>query len=132
MITKPTKYTPEFVKSELKAMLQEAIEERFVVIGQLFETRDYSLQRFSEWEHDFPEHPEISESIKKIKQIFENTINAGALTGKLNPTMTIFNLKNNYGWKDQTQTDLTTKGESLKTALVHFIDAKPDNNQHPE
>lgn len=33
-----------------------------------------------------------------------------------------FNLKNNFGWKDKTEQDLTTNGESLNTALVQFID----------
>lgn len=129
MITKPTTYTPEFVMSELNAMLEEVKNGDFLLIGQLFETRNYSQQRFSEWANDYPDHPEISETIKKIKQIFENTINHGALSGKLNATMTIFNLKNNYGWKDQTQTDITTGGKTLP-ALVQFIDDKPNNNQH--
>lgn len=30
----------------------------------------------------------------------------------------IFNLKNNYGWKDQTQTDFTSKGDKLGGVLI--------------
>ena len=34
----------------------------------------------------------------------------------------IFNAKNNFGWKDKTEQDVTTNGESLTPLLVRFID----------
>ena len=41
--------------------------------------------------------------IKEAKQKVEAQLEENALTGKGNSTFTIFNLKNNYGWKDQVE-----------------------------
>lgn len=38
--------------------------------------------------------------IKKAKQKVERQLEENALMGKANSTFTIFNLKNNYGWRD--------------------------------
>lgn len=38
-----------------------------------------------------------------------------------NQSGAIFNLKNNFGWKDKTETDLTSGGETLAPILVKFI-----------
>lgn len=112
--TRPIIYTEEFVKNEVEKILEEAMENKeLTVLGEIFENKAYSSQRFSEWAEKFKNNDEISESIKKIKDLFENRVNVGGLKNKLNPTMTIFNLKNNYGWKDKNETDITTKGESL-------------------
>lgn len=121
MITKPEKYTRKFVVKELKNLLMKARNEDLLIMGELFENKQYSAQRFSEWAEKFEKEVEISESIKKIKELFENRINKGALTGKLNPTMTIFNLKNNYGWKDKTDIDHTTKGKELPVPILGGI-----------
>lgn len=60
---------------------------------------------------DYEDKEEYSDTIKRAKdrihafaelRLFEN-----------NPTGVIFNLKNNFGWKDKTETDITTKGESI-------------------
>lgn len=114
MKTKPEKYTEEFVAYELATMLTELKENADVVIlGELFNDRDYSPQRFSEWEEKFKDHAEISESIKRIKSLLETRLNSGGLRGKLNPTMTIFNLKNNYGWKDKSEQEISNPDGSL-------------------
>jgi len=39
------------------------------------------------------------------------------MLGKANATFSIFNLKNNYGWKDKTEQDLTSGGEKIVTAI---------------
>lgn len=116
MITKPEVYTEEFVKKELADILVEISTNReYVVMGEIFENRAYSSQRFSEWAEKFKDNFEISESIKKIKDVFEYRVNIGGLKGKLNPAMSIFNLKNNYGWRDNRDIDITTKGESMNS-----------------
>lgn len=38
--------------------------------------------------------------VKKAKQKVEQQLEENALMGKSNSTFTIFNLKNNYGWRD--------------------------------
>ena len=45
--------------------------------------------------------------IKKAKQKVEKQLEENALTGKGNPTFTIFNLKNNYGWVDKQEQEIT-------------------------
>lgn len=125
MITKPVKYTPEFVLAECTAMIQEAQEDKeLLLIGQLFETRDYSAQRLSEWTTDFADNDQISESIKKIKELFENRINLGGLKGDLNSTMTVFNLKNNYGWRDKPEE--APKGDGMAELFSKLIDKLPN------
>lgn len=103
MITKPTKYTPEFVLQEVKSILSEVREDQNVYyLWQVFEKREYSLQRFSEWSNTFSLDEEISETIKKIKEILETRVVVGAMKKELHVTMTIFHLKNNYKWTDKT------------------------------
>lgn len=55
-----------------------------------------SLLNYSKDEQFFP-------TIKKAKQKVERQLEENALMGKANSTFTIFNLKNNYGWKDQVE-----------------------------
>lgn len=44
-----------------------------------------------------------------------------------NQSGAIFNLKNNFGWKDKTETDLTTGGDKLSPLMVQFIDGNSRN-----
>jgi len=60
---------------------------------------------------DYKEKDDYSYSIKKALQKCESAIEFGAMTGKLNPVFSIFNLKNNYGWKDKTEVDQNIKSE---------------------
>lgn len=54
---------------------------------------------------------EFINTIKEAKDIIENSWER-MLQGN-NVTGVIFNLKNNYGWKDRSETDVTTNGESI-------------------
>lgn len=42
-----------------------------------------------------------------------------------NATGAIFNLKNNFGWKDRTEQDITTGGETIFAPIVRIIDERP-------
>lgn len=55
-----------------------------------------SLLNYSKDKEFFP-------TIKKAKEKVEQQLEENALMGKANSTFTIFNLKNNYGWKDQVE-----------------------------
>lgn len=44
-----------------------------------------------------------------------------------NQSGAIFNLKNNFGWKDKTESDITSGGNSISPILVKFIDKETDN-----
>lgn len=101
MITRPKIYTQEFVSEECRKILEMVLEDKEIVyIGQVFEILPYPRQVYSTWAKDFRENREISDTIKRIDDILESRVNVGGLKGKLNSTMSIFNLKNNYGWKD--------------------------------
>lgn len=114
VITKPQKYTREFVLLELKDMHKQVLNDLGVFfIGQLFENRDYSRQRFSEWSNVYKKDSEISDIIKRIEELLETRLVTGGLTSALNPTLTIFTLKNKHSWKDKNETDLTSNGETL-------------------
>lgn len=72
---------------------------------------------------DYEDKEDFSDTIKKAKDKCHNYVENSLLTS--NPTGAIFNLKNNYGWKDKTETDITSGDQPLKTALVEFVD--PDD-----
>jgi len=106
MITKPTIYTEDFVLKELNDMVSELMADKDIyLMGDLFETRAYHQTRYGEWAKKFEGNHEISLSIKRVKDILEYRLNKRGLDGKSNPAMTIFNLKNNYGWKDKTEVE---------------------------
>ena len=114
METKPKTYTKEFVKDQVEKILGLVLADKDVVyIGEVFEELPYPRQTFSEWRKDFEDCSEISDTIDKIKEILETRVNVGGLKRKLDSSMTKFNLINNYKWKDKSETDVTTKGESL-------------------
>lgn len=63
---------------------------------------------------DYEERPEFSNTIKKAKLRCEQYVEQ-KLMGTGNATGAIFNLKNNYGWVDKTEQDITSKGEQINT-----------------
>jgi len=50
---------------------------------------------------------EFLDTIKRAKLRIENAKITGALKGKLNPTIVIFDLKNNHDHKDKTETEFS-------------------------
>lgn len=49
----------------------------------------------------------FSDTIMRAKQKMELDKSIGGLIGKYNSQFTMFDLKNNFGWKDKTETELT-------------------------
>ena len=60
---------------------------------------------------EYEERPEFVDTIKKAKVKCEAY--AETLLFSTTPTGTIFNLKNNYGWKDKTENEITNPDGSL-------------------
>lgn len=58
------------------------------------------------------ENAAFSNTIKKAKQIIHNYAEEFLFNGK-NSTGAIFNLKNNWGYVDRTETDITSKNKSI-------------------
>lgn len=71
----------------------------------------YYLDTTRETLSDYREKDAYSDSIKKAKQRCEIELEKNLIEGKVNPTGTIFNLKNNYGWRDRTEVENEHKGE---------------------
>lgn len=108
MITKPIIYTEEVVVKELADVLAEILEDKEILyIGEVFEKKAYPRENFSIWEKKYKDCNEIIHTIKRIREILESRVNIAGLKGKANPTMVIFNLKNNYNWKDKTEQELS-------------------------
>lgn len=60
---------------------------------------------------NYGERDSYSTLIKKAKQKVECQLEENALMGKSNSTFTIFNLKNNYGWKDNMELEAKAQGK---------------------
>lgn len=102
--TRPIKYTRAFVLEELTSMLlQTRSNSDIYLLGDLFESRDYHMNRFSEWTAKWSNDREIAGIIKKLKSIFEHRLVKKGLSGATQPAITIFTLKNHYGWKDKVE-----------------------------
>lgn len=52
------------------------------------------------WTEHYGDDADFRQSVSVIKNILEGRIVSGALRGNLDSFMATFNLKNNYGWKD--------------------------------
>ena len=70
---------------------------------------------------DEEKRPGYSDTIKAAKEVCYAYTEESLFMGK-NPSGSIFSLKNNYGWKDQTQTDLTSGGERIKIDVGSVLD----------
>jgi hypothetical protein len=126
MVTKPKIYTEEFVAEKVSEALEIIANDITIIfVGQLAEKTDWFYrQLWSEWRNDFADSARISETIKKVDSIIESRNVAGGINSKLNPTMVIFNLKNNYGWKDQQHIEQNQKN----TSRVEVEIMRPNEN----
>jgi len=121
------------LKFETKEILDEKINEYFKLCEdrgtQPFITElAFYLDTSRETLREYKERPEYVDSIKRALARCEMSLERNLIEGKVNPTGSIFNLKNNYGWRDKIEQDVTSNGESISPLLVRFIDAKDDRN----
>ena len=80
-----------------------------------------SLLNYSKDEQFFP-------TIKRAKEKVEQQLEENALMGKANSTFTIFNLKNNYGWKDNIEVEANTQGKVTIVNSLPKDDEDESNN----
>ena len=85
---------------------------------------------------DYEKDAKFSSTIKQAKQRVENWIEEKSLTGAINPTTAIFNLKNNFGWEDKRQVETADvskeKYESWLKENHKMLDVTPDTKQLEE
>lgn len=60
---------------------------------------------------DYEDKEEFSDTIKRAKDKIQNYLELNL--NSPSPTGTIFNLKNNYGWKDKTESEISNPDGSL-------------------
>ena len=120
-VGRPLKYTLEFCTNEILSFL-EIIEKdekfKFITWQDLVKGKPYSRQRISEWRTQFKDNKLFSDTLKKIEDELENRMFKLGLSNKANTALVIFWLKNNYGWKDKTEIDHTTKGDKIVNNLT--------------
>lgn len=117
----PKKYTRAFVTQEVESMLfQLQSNPSIFLLGELIEHRSYTHQRFSEWRSKFKDDEFIQDTMDKIKGILELRLNKQGLLGNLNSKMVVFNLINNYDWKNKTEVkqDVSMGPESWLSAIA--------------
>lgn len=127
-------YTLEFCEKETAELLDKlAWDENIITVAQLLSSKPYSQQRYYEWVKKYTKDrkdEEYSESIKekacKIIEIVEWRKQVWALTWKLNASFTIFDLKNNHGWKDKQEIDQTSRNINLDKDISQMTDAELD------
>lgn len=107
---RPRKYTKESFKKKVNKYFEEKDNEPFTVTGLgifLNLTRETMCQ--------YEKQEDFSDTIKVAKEKIEDYCVKQAMKGNINTTMAIFNLKNNFGWRD-------TQHIEQKSEIKHDID----------
>ena len=73
---------------------------------------------------NYADRDEFFNTIKDARAKVEARIESLSMQGKINPTMAIFNLKNNFGWRDQSQLDINA---DVRQDIVIDIEGLPDD-----
>lgn len=74
---------------------------------------------------DYARRAEYSDTIKKAREEVENCIEELSLIGVIEKTSAIFNLKNNFGWKDKDREEDKPKEEN-QHVIIKFTGAPSD------
>lgn len=71
-------------------------------------------------------------TIKRAKQFLESVVEEWAMSGRLNPASAIFNLKNNYWWKDKSEVWLTDKdgNDIIEKVNLHILTTPANATNH--
>lgn len=75
---------------------------------------------------NYQEKEEFFDTIKRAKTRIEANIEKGALLGIFNPTFSIFNMKNNFGWQDKQEIDTTT---SNRIEIINDLPSDVDEDK---
>ena len=83
---------------------------------------------------EYSERNEFTDTVKKAKARVQEYVEYALMAGKAHPSSAIFNLKNNYGWKDKTESEVTNTHLHLHgVAKASYQEAdKLDNQEYRE
>lgn len=82
----------------------------------------------------YKDKAEYSNAIKRARDLVERSVEEKLLSG-MPAAGIIFNMKNNFAWKDQSQLDVTTKGdkvfdsEAIKLAAKELLEKENDPSE---
>lgn len=115
--TNAEKWGEKEVLAELAEIEAEARKADCLWLGSALVARGLYKDIWRHWNKRYKRNAIVLRAIKRIDQIFEDKLYRGGLNGKHNATITIFGLKNNHGWVDKTETDITTGGNPLPSTV---------------
>lgn len=98
----------------------DAKDEPYLITG-LCLALECSRECLLEWDKDTGKYPKPEKAVQIIRHAklkCQNYAEKMLMSGKLNPTGAIFNLKNNYRWKDKSETDVTSNGKALESMPI--------------
>lgn len=121
---RPLKYTPEQINKKIDQYIKSCWRKKLDMYGNAIKDKEtgefvmeqykpYTLTGFAVFADtsretllEYENREEFLDSIKRIKDICYSYAEDSLFVGK-NPTGAIFNLKNNYGWKDKQEIETT-------------------------
>jgi len=130
---RPDKWSsPEELQTLLQSYFDKCDEENepYTITGlclHLGTTREV-LNNWGKDKNIHPKPPEMVAMIVEAKLRCEDWIVRKMLTGKANPIASIFNLKNNHGWKDKSELDTTSNGKQLGSIPITINMPKPNQD----
>lgn len=75
------------------------------------------------------EYPQFSYALEKVSRLQEHKLINGGMAGTYNSTMAKLMMSSNHGYKEKTESDLTTNGKDInQPILVKFVDDKTTDN----
>ena len=80
----------------------------------------YSLGMSTEALRNYEAKDGFLATVKGAKQRVEMAIEQSLMSGR-NATGAIFNLKNNFGWKDKSEQDITSSDGSLSPTVIRLV-----------
>jgi len=79
-----------------------------------------------QWSKD---HKEFSDAIKRAKECQENILVTNGLNDLYAQPFAVFTAKNVIGWRDKTETDITTAGGPLKIIITEDKSEKSEDDK---
>lgn len=101
------KWTVAEVKKKLAEIEAEAKKPTCLWLGSALVRVGLYRDIWAYWSEKFEKDEIVFRTIKQIEQIFEDRLFDKAAKGDLVASVAIFGLKNNHGWKDKSEQEVT-------------------------
>lgn len=103
------KWTVKAVQEKLSEIEEAAADPSCLWLGSALVKAGLYKDVWVYWCEKFANDDVVFRTIKRIEQIFEDRLFAEAAKGTIVPSVAIFGLKNNHGWKDKSEQEVTLK-----------------------